>query len=362
MSGEASADMRITDEFDRLFGRFGFVLAPELVASRRRWRLRAGSSKIDVVFGREGQREYLEFYGVSKFGSDARGRIYDDGAVERLESPQDMVIFDPEIPGDLADAEAAQRAHNDQVAVAVANAGFRFGADDSVFCEAIAHAAELVDDEWEAITRARYPEGMFRSCLRGALEHMLGPIVEQEKKLSFGRAWPDMPEVRRRLGAVDLLVRYMPGGEYWRFVAELKWCKGKHRPADCKVYEVLWDALKMSAAKGVLYVEGAYLVTAAPASDWDGSRPGTELFDDGDWEVAALLGEYPSHWKHLVKLSGPPPRKLPAHFRTRLLAEQPVRDFVIKLVSIEPSFGDSVRFVDGYVERAHDRPAMTDAR
>jgi hypothetical protein len=85
------------------------------------------------------------------------------------------------------------------------------------------------------------------------------------------------------------------------------------------LYNCAWDAVKLALA----LAEGktrrfAYLIAAAPASDWQGEVEGSEIFTLGeDWRAEEFLERYAKHfdfWRVDVPTTGP--RRLPERFHT----------------------------------------------
>ena len=331
--------------FNEAFEEAGFVAPPRVFERRRAWRCYADSKRIDIAFGLRDGKEYVDFSAWSKFSGNLRGRIYEDGFRESLEPEQEVIIFDPALPGDAELAEERMREHNERVERGQRAAGFPVEHDHSMFKGALARAARELTAEWPEMLSGPRREDRFRRVLRRALEFEVGNLIALEKRVNLGEDWPNEPP--RLLGGVDLLVHYMPGDERWRYLAELKWSAEAHN----KVFECLWDALKMLAASRIPYVEAAYVIAGARELDWNRPAPCAELFADGEWDVRELLTRYPSEWRFLVETSGPPPRRLPQVFRSTLIAEEQVEDFVIKAVAISCKdwFGEHVEFDDGFL-------------
>jgi hypothetical protein len=329
--------------FEELFGHAGFRAPAVVVANRRRWRLKSGSSSVRLVFGDDDDGEYLEYASTSKFGGDRRGRIYGDGSHRPLDALQEGVYFDPSIPGSLELAEAAQAEWNRRVSEELQEAGLATEVDHDLIRDALAGAASFLRADWHHMLEGPRRENRLRASLRRSLEREVGELVEQERRLELGDGWPNLPS--RKLGGADLVIRYMPQGEYWRYVLELKWST----PAQRKVWEGIWDALKMLAASQLHFVEAAYLVTGASRTEWI-NTPAAEIFEDGLWDVRELLSKYPEMWKTLVALSGPPPLRLPARFRTTLVGSQAVNDYVIRAVAVSAPGWDepTLDFRDGF--------------
>jgi hypothetical protein len=330
--------------FDDRFAGLGFVAPAVVFERRRRWRMRADSSVIDIVFGAEDGREWLEYSLATKLHGYSRGRIYTDGTLEELDAQQEVIVFEPSTPGNEQAAEQRFMLHNERVEGELRAAGFVDGVDHSLIRDALPIAAGLLLPEWHLMLDGTRREHRFCDALRRALELEVGRLVETEKRIDLGERWPNLPP--RRLGGVDLLVRYMPDGEYWRYLAELKWsAQGQH-----KVYESLWDAVKMLAGSEILYVEAAYLLTAATVQEWERPAECGELFTDGEWEIADLISRNRPGWRFLVQESGPPPVRLPSRLRTTAVTELRVNDSLIKVAAIEPCdrFGERLVFEDGH--------------
>lgn len=81
----------------------------------RRGVIVASGWHIRFVFGRKGQREYLDFYAQHRMTNDRHERIYDDGETVTLESLQEFCVYNPNIPGDKEHAQEAYDTHNRRV-------------------------------------------------------------------------------------------------------------------------------------------------------------------------------------------------------------------------------------------------------
>jgi hypothetical protein len=85
------------------------------------------------------------------------------------------------------------------------------------------------------------------------------------------------------------------------------------------LYNCAWDAVKLALALAEGRTRGlAYLIAAAPTSDWQGEVEGSEIFTLGeDWRAEEFLERYAKHfdfWRVDVPTTGP--RRLPERFHT----------------------------------------------
>jgi hypothetical protein len=93
-----------------------------------------------------------------------------------------------------------------------------------------------------------------------------------------GRVEPERKLVLKSfqgVGGFDILVRDEPGG-HPRAVAELKWSYTKRS----KVFEALWDAVKLAMAQDEYGIVRGWLIVGAPVEAWEVAEC-RELFDPG---------------------------------------------------------------------------------
>lgn len=84
--------------------------------------------------------------------------------------------------------------------------------------------------------------------------------------------------------------------------AECKWCR------EDKIYETLWDLLKLAVALARTHAEHAYLIVGAPAEPWGRGGLCAELIADGAWTARELFEHYRRAWQWLLKATRALPR------------------------------------------------------
>ena len=114
----------IKSTFDTYFARWSIVLPDESITARSRGELRQSGWIITYLFGRAGEREYLDFYASHRMTNDRHLRIYGDGEVVQLEAIQDMYGWKPDALGAQEEAERAYVEHNRRVAKQLRDKGF----------------------------------------------------------------------------------------------------------------------------------------------------------------------------------------------------------------------------------------------
>jgi hypothetical protein len=127
--------------------------------------------------------------------------------------------------------------------------------DDS-FRRALFGAAGELQVAAHEVGVMRVAEADLRAAVRRSLQLLLGARVDPEARLKLVH-WPG------RLGAADIGVRESPRSSRYTALAECKWCR------EDKLYEALWDLLKLALASRELELESAYLIVAAPRSMWE---------------------------------------------------------------------------------------------
>jgi hypothetical protein len=137
-------------------------------------------------------------------------------------------------------------------------------------------------------------ESNLRRAMRRALQMQLGPVVVPEGGSHFKLdAWPG------RLGDADLAV--FGGNDVAdRAYIELKWCRRD------KVWEVLWDLLKLALAVAEGRGEFAYLRTGAPVGVWEKPAACADLFSPGSWSTEDLFARHAREWGWLLAGNRPP--------------------------------------------------------
>jgi hypothetical protein len=147
---------------------------------------------------------------------------------------------------------------------------------------------------------------MRRACVR-ALQAEVGRGVQPERSLKIER-WA-------RIGGVDVAITASDGSA--TLLAELKWCLSD------KLYETLWDALKMSLATATMDVGLACVVAAAPEQSWAAS-PLQNLFTSASWDTSQIFAHFAEEWEWLLKGSSSRPTALPARIETSLIGSLPI--------------------------------------
>ncbi len=102
-------------EFGKYFSHWNIELPEEDVAKRSPGFITKAGWSIRYIFGKDGDREYLEFYAMHRMTDDRHVRIYDDGEGEELDAICSIYISNPNIPGDQERAEKENREHNQRV-------------------------------------------------------------------------------------------------------------------------------------------------------------------------------------------------------------------------------------------------------
>jgi hypothetical protein len=127
---------------------------------------------------------------------------------------------------------------------------------DESFRKALFGAAGELQVAAHEVGVMRVAEADLRAAVRRSLQLLLGARVDPEARLKLVH-WPG------RLGAADIGVRESPRSSRYTALAECKWCR------EDKLYEALWDLLKLALASRELELESAYLIVAAPRSMWE---------------------------------------------------------------------------------------------
>ncbi|BAI61026.1 conserved hypothetical protein [Methanocella paludicola SANAE] len=102
-------------EFGQYFGHWNIELPEEDLANRSPGFITKAGWSIRYIFGKDGDREYLEFYAMHLMTDDRHVRIYEDVEYQELDAICSMFGFDPKIPGDEERAERENREYNQRV-------------------------------------------------------------------------------------------------------------------------------------------------------------------------------------------------------------------------------------------------------
>jgi hypothetical protein len=186
--------------------------------------------------------------------------------------------------------------------------------------------------------------GDLQRALCNALQTQLGAVACIEGPLPDGvkECWAGW------LGRVDVLAK-PPESPDTYFETQL--CGVE------KLYESLWDALKLGLFTALHESIGGYLVYAAPETGWAraGQHPDA-IFEDGTIGVAELLhARYPDLWAACLRGTRTTrPVSLPFELRTERIADAVIRapavDWEVRCVRIQgdPSYGWTTFDGDGW--------------
>jgi len=169
----------------------------------------------------------------------------------------------------------------------------------------------------------------------------LGPVVLPEGAKGFKLAdWSG------RVFGPDVVIARAGQAGYLGF-AECKWCR------EDKIYETLWDLLKLAVALARTHAEHAYLIVGAPAEPWGRGGLCAELIADGAWTARELFEHYRRAWQWLLKATRACPDRVPAAIETALLAAVPMHladapDWELRAVRIGVPGDEWVALADGW--------------
>ncbi|HTZ64325.1 MAG TPA: hypothetical protein VMB51_09495 [Solirubrobacteraceae bacterium] len=196
--------------------------------------------------------------------------------------------------------------------------------------------------------------GYAAHCLQSLRSQGDGHLLERDLKKALAEglasqgaevrseAHYQLPNWDPQPGAVDVSVGR--DGEP-HALAELKWAN------ENKVWEMLWDALKLANALAVDTVTSAYLVCGAPDASWHKPVQGAEVFDPGVCQFVDLIRRNEEWWTHYqIPQSAGSPLRGPSQLEITKVADVrlTIRDLVWRLrtVRIHPA-GEPVEFRDG---------------
>jgi hypothetical protein len=150
------------------------------------------------------------------------------------------------------------------------------------------------------------------------------------------------------LGRVDVLAKTGDGEEVY---FETQLCGVE------KLYEALWDALKLALFTALHEPVSGYLLYAAPETAWarEGQHPAV-IFEDETTSVAELLhARYPDLWTACLRgTRSTRPVSLPFEIQTERVAQATIRapavDWELRCVRVqgEPSYGWTTFDSDGW--------------
>jgi len=147
---------------------------------------------------------------------------------------------------------------------------------------ALSAAAGVMERDTRPLSSVR--EEDLRTALHAALDGALPGRVRKEQKLEL--------KAFRGVGGFDLLVDRSEGGPI-HCLAEVKWSYTRRS----KIFEAVWDAVKLCLAAREHRAARCWLITGAPDSQW-ASAECRELFESGVLSFHDL-------WKHPLVPAGP---------------------------------------------------------
>ena len=192
---------------------------------------------------------------------------------------------------------------------------------------AVFTAAGLLQAEANEVGVLHVAESDLRRALRHGLQAQFGAVVKPERPFVLQNWKP-------RLGPFDVAVLHADLMKP-RLLTEAKWCR------EAKLFESLWDLLKLALAVRELGAEGAYLVVGASTSSWQ-SDPHAALFSPQTWTTRQLLTQFEKGWGWLLKGNKTArPTQLPAEIKTSETACIPIHlaheeDWLLKAVAVRP--------------------------
>jgi hypothetical protein len=232
--------------------------------------------------------------------------------------------------------------------------------------DAVGIAARMLSDD--RVAGKRVTEALMRKRLIMALAHTTGAAVVGEKHVEV----PGFQGV----GPVDVVVNASTNGSPIGMVE----CKRSQDPKRDKIYEALWDAIKLALAIEAALNAAAYIVTGASGAAWK-STESSDLFETGRLSTTELWnrplippGPHGGHTFGEDLLAGGYGNNFEwahAQLRFTLAGEAAVdgMDFTIKVVQVE-GMGELLRFADPpeFPERIDQKwleahiPAMDDSQ
>ena len=114
----------IQRQFARTFAHWSIELPGQDVSARRRGEIHDAGWRIQYLFGREDDREYLDYYAGHHMTTDSHVRIWENGEVEHLETPEFVMVHKSDDPGDKEHAQREYYAHNRRVYEILEKKGF----------------------------------------------------------------------------------------------------------------------------------------------------------------------------------------------------------------------------------------------
>jgi hypothetical protein len=97
---------KIKEAFDRQFERWQIQLSPDNIETRRSGSIQQQGWLINYRFGREANRDFLEYFASHRLTNDTLNRIWDDGTAELIGYCQEFFLANNQ------EAEQAYTEHN----------------------------------------------------------------------------------------------------------------------------------------------------------------------------------------------------------------------------------------------------------
>jgi hypothetical protein len=209
----------------------------------------------------------------------------------------------------------------------------------ALFATVTREAARTLEDAARGPGFQKVLEKDLEAAIVGALRSQ-GAEAEHNKKIGPIPHWDPQP------GPVDVAV--LDGKGRPCALAELKWCN------ENKVFEALWDLLKMAAAADLAEVEETYLIYGAPQAYWD--KPvecAQEIFDSTACDLPSLTVEHWGWWrKYILGDSTGRPLEAPQSVRLSPVATAPLKlagtTWEIRTIAIEPNWSEPTPYYAGF--------------
>lgn len=157
-----------------------------------------------------------------------------------------------------------------------------------------------------------------RNAGRHALERDLSAaLAEALPDAKVEQSWP-IPNWDPQPGRFDVLAIAPDGRPRLAIEAKLK--------DDDRIFESLWDALKLVGLATLDHVEGIYIVAGAPVANWRLPVRSAGLFETGTHSTVELIRETGGWWKkYILDDSSGRPRWAPPSLETELVAAIPIQ-------------------------------------
>lgn len=102
----------IREAFSEYFSHWSIELPPQAPADRRSGELRQAGWLIRYRWDAESESPHLDFFAAHRMTNTRLERIHADGRIETLGAEQEMVVYDPDEPGDQERAQRRMEEHN----------------------------------------------------------------------------------------------------------------------------------------------------------------------------------------------------------------------------------------------------------